>query len=277
MGDFVNNKEAKNDTTISLFDSLEPLEKTPDKLKKIIKIPEFEFYIQDSFHSHSDILIKEHFKAIQTHGHPVVSSNINNAMLHLSSADPILKKLIKKIGTCILNIKPASFEFLVEAILNQQLSKKAADTIVSRVRKLTKKGSLTYAEITEINVSQLKAAGVSERKAEYISDLCAKTRTEELNLDNLNKLTNDEIIAMLTKVKGIGTWTAHMFLIFALCRIDVFPAEDIALKNAIMIQYGLNEKNYDKRIESIVSKWKPYRSIASWYLWATANSNSLKE
>jgi DNA-3-methyladenine glycosylase II len=199
---------------------------------------------------------------------------MKSAISHLSSVDPILKKLIKKIGACLLNIKPASFEFLVEAILNQQLSKKAADTIVSRVRKLTKSGSLTYAEIAEINHSQFKTAGVSERKAEYISDLCNKTKTDELNLTNLETLTDDEIIAMLTKVKGIGTWTAHMFLIFALCRSDVFPAEDIALKNAIMTQYGLNEKNYDKKIESIVSKWKPYRSIASWYLWASTNSNT---
>jgi DNA-3-methyladenine glycosylase II len=158
------------------------------------------------------------------------------------------------------------FGSLVRSIVFQQLSGKAAGTIFGRLLAVTGEPIRPQA-ILALDFDQLRALGISKQKAAYIRDLADKTASGEVDFEHFPVLTNEEIIERLTRVKGIGTWTVHMFLMFALRRPDVLPTGDLGIRNAVQRAYGLDGPATAAQIEEFGSKWKPYCSVASWYLW----------
>ncbi len=188
--------------------------------------------------------------------------------------DPILAVLIRKHGPCGLAAAQRSDHFaaLVRAIVGQQLSTKAAATIHKRVVDLVPGGVLTPEGVAAIGDDALRAAGLSRQKTAYLRDLCDKVASGDVRLDALDVMTDDEVIAALTKVKGIGRWTAEMFLMFRLHRPDVLPVGDLGIVNAVQRVYRLRKKPSPARIMKLGEAWRPYRSVASWYLWRSLDN-----
>ena len=188
--------------------------------------------------------------------------------------DPVLARLIKTHGPCGLAAAQRADHFtaLVRAITGQQLSTKAASTIFSRLVALMPGGHLTPQGLGGVTDPQLRAVGMSRQKIAYFRDLTARVMSGELPLDSLDAMSDDEVIAALTKVKGIGRWSAEMFLMFRLHRPDVLPVDDLGIVNAVRNVYGLRKRPTADRIRRIGEAWKPYRSVASWYLWRSLDN-----
>jgi DNA-3-methyladenine glycosylase II len=187
----------------------------------------------------------------------------------LMRRDPVLAAIIKRHGACGLGAARDRFDhlaMLVRAIVFQQLSTKAATTIHNRLIDCMP-GGLTAAALLAIPDDRLRAAGISRQKAAYLRDLCERVSTGALPLDAVDGMTDDEVIASLTQVKGIGRWTAEMFLMFRLQRPDVLPVGDLGIMNAIQRAYRLRKKPTPDRIRTIAEPWRPYRTVACWYLW----------
>ena len=194
---------------------------------------------------------------------------------YLSSQDPLLARVIAKVPRPVWERRNAYFRELVESIISQQLSEKAADTISKRFSALFSTKSFPDPNaILTIHPEKIRAAGISYAKISYIKDLAERVETKSLVLERLVKLPDVEVINELTKVKGIGRWTAEMFLIFGLGREDVFSYGDLGLRNAIQKLYRLRKPLTLQRAERISLRWKPYRSWACRYLW---ESLTLKE
>jgi DNA-3-methyladenine glycosylase II len=194
------------------------------------------------------------------------------ARRHLMRRDPILGAAIRRIGACGLADRQRKDHLtaLIGAIVNQQLSTKAAATIFGRVVALFPEGAITSAaSFDSITDAQLRGAGLSGQKVGYVRDLCARISDRRLNLDELAEADDEHVIETLTSVKGFGRWTAEMFLMFRLHRPDVLPAGDLGIVTAIQRLYRLRKRPLPKRILKIGEAWKPYRSVASWYLWQT--------
>lgn len=191
---------------------------------------------------------------------------------HFEKTDPKLAKVLKKVHVAYgdeifkLTKKELLFDELVESIVSQQLSVKASDAIYKRIINLLPRQKLNPENLLKINDEALRKAGISYGKIKYLKDLSEKVKSGELDLNRLEKLENEEVIKELIKVKGVGRWTAEMFLMFALGRPDVFSHGDLGLKNAIMKIYGMKEYKI-KAVEEIVIKWAPYRTIAARILW----------
>jgi DNA-3-methyladenine glycosylase II len=183
--------------------------------------------------------------------------------------DPILAALIREYGPCGLAAAQRAdhFSALVRAIIFQQLSTKAASTIHGRLIALLPNGELTPATLAAVADEQLRAAGISRQKASYLRDLCEKVSAGVVPLDDVDRMDDEEVIAALTKIKGIGRWSAEMFLMFRLHRPDVLPVGDLGIVNAVKKVYGLRKKPTPDRLRRMGEAWKPYRSVASWYLW----------
>ncbi len=180
--------------------------------------------------------------------------------------DPVIQKLIKKYGDLTWNKKEINlFESLIESIISQQLSIKASDTIFSRFKNLFK-AFPTPKEILKTSDEKLRSVGLSGSKAKYIKSLSEFIEKKDLVLENLKNLEDEEVITELTKVKGIGRWTAEMILIFTLRRPDIFSIGDLALRKAVSRLYSVDINDLAK-IKKISLKWIPYRSTASRYLW----------
>lgn len=194
------------------------------------------------------------------------------AIKHLSAVDPKLAILIRSTK---LNpqkkLRRTNFEALVEAIVSQQLSVKAADTIFSRFVALFGKFPKPE-QILKMKDAKLREVGLSYQKISYIKDLSMKIISKQLKLNTLSKLDNEAVITELVKVKGIGRWTAEMFLMFTLMRPDVFSSGDLGLRNAIIKLYKLKKPPSEKLLESITKKWSPHRTTASRYLWKSLNN-----
>ncbi len=182
-------------------------------------------------------------------------------------SDPILNKLVKKYGAPD-NLKDRSeflYEELVESIIGQQLSGKAADTIFKRFLALYKGSKFpTPVELLKTDVEKLRSAGMSYSKTSYIKNIAQSFKNGDLNVKQLKKMSDEEVIKELTKIKGVGNWTAEMILIFTFKRDDVFSLGDAGLRRAIKNLYKI-EKDAD--ILKLAEKWKPKRSYACWYLW----------
>lgn len=185
---------------------------------------------------------------------------------HFEIADPVLHSYIEKIKIREYVLPTNLFATLCESIINQQLSSKAADTIFARFTKLFS-GKITAAKLLKISDVKLRACGISYGKARYLKDLGVKVNSGELILEELKNLPDGLVIEKLTTIKGIGRWTAEMFLMFALGRQDVFSSGDLGLRRAIQKIYGFKKEPTIKQMEKIVSKWKPYRTYASRILW----------
>jgi DNA-3-methyladenine glycosylase II len=191
---------------------------------------------------------------------------MRKAIAHLRKADPVLATIIDRVGPCRMSYIEPVFGSLVRSIVFQQLSGKAAGTIFGRLLAVTGEPIRPQA-ILALDFDQLRALGISKQKATYIRDLAEKTAAGEVDFEHFPDLPDDEILGRLTRVKGIGTWTVHMFLIFALRRPDVLPTGDLGIRNAVQKAYGLDGPATAAQIEVFGSKWKPYCSVASWYLW----------
>jgi len=181
--------------------------------------------------------------------------------------DPKLAKIIKHVGPYNVRISRNRYQSLVEAIVTQQLAGSAAKSIIKRFRNLYDSSFPKPVDVINTHTTKLRTTGLSRMKVSYIKELSIKIENKEVNLRTISKLNDDEVIDMLTKVKGIGRWTAEMFLIFSLGRQDVLPVGDLGLKKGIQLVYSLNELPDEKRIEKIAIKWRPYRTVATWYLW----------
>lgn len=199
---------------------------------------------------------------------------MRKAILHLKSADPVLAAIIERVGAYRINYDDPSFASLAEAIVYQQLHGKAAATIFKRLTDLTGL-PLTPEGILKLSEAQMRAAGLSKQKLGYLRDLAAKAHSGEVKFDHLSDLTDDEVIKELTKVKGIGVWTAHMFLIFALRRTNVLPTGDLGIQVAMRKHYRKRKIPKPLQMEKIAKCWEPYRTVACWYLWRSLDIKTL--
>ncbi len=191
----------------------------------------------------------------------------------LARRDPILRELIRRHGGCTIRPHARYFETLVSAIVSQQLSTRAAETIFNRLRALFNpdhpRRAPVPANILATPDETLRGVGLSFQKIGYLRDLATRVERRELRLNRLPELTDEEVVAALTSVKGIGVWTAQMFLIFSLGRLDVFPVGDLGVRKAIQNCYGLDALPVAAEMEAVAvtRRWAPWRSVASWYLW----------
>lgn len=196
------------------------------------------------------------------------------AVRHLQRADPVLARVIARVGPCRLAAERERDEFgaLADAILYQQLALKAAQTIAARFRQLYATdghGRLpSPAELLRTPRRKLRGAGLSRQKIGYLRDLAEKAATGKLLLGRFARLSDEEVIANVTQVKGIGRWTAEMFLIFCLGRRDVLPVDDLGLQYGFKLAYGLRRLPSATWMTRTAEPWRPYRTVGTWYLWA---------
>jgi len=194
--------------------------------------------------------------------------NHNIALRHLSHADKRMEKLIDKFGPPNFNLMNNYYESLVRSIVYQQLSGKAASIIYERFLDLFVFD--IYPEpknVLAVSIETLRSSGLSYQKANYIRDLSEKWQDGTMNLTDIDSMTDEEISSELIKVKGIGQWTADMFLMFTLGRPDVFPFGDLGIQKGVMILTNMNRLPTQKEMERKTKKWQPYRTVAAWYLW----------
>lgn len=191
---------------------------------------------------------------------------MQHALDHLTQADPTLATIIARVGEYRMSYREPAFETLVRSIVFQQLSGKAALPIFNRLVEAAG-GKLTPESLLKLRVPMLRRAGLSKQKISYIRDLAQRTLNKEVDFAALPHMSDEEVIASLTSIKGIGEWTAHMFLIFALRRPNVLPTGDFGVRNAIRKHYRKRKLPTPKQIEKLAKGWHPYCSVATWYLW----------
>jgi DNA-3-methyladenine glycosylase II len=196
------------------------------------------------------------------------------AIRHLKKSDPVLRAIIERVGPCRMEFGPAEFCRLAEAIVYQQLNGRAAVTIFNRFVALAG-DPLTPQGILNLSDEQLRGVGLSKQKSSYLKDLAAKTSAGLLDFTRLPKLSDEEVIQQLTQVKGIGEWTAHMFLIFSLRRPNVLPTGDYGVQMAVKKLYKKRKLPKPKDMEKIARAWEPYRSVACWYMWRSLDIKTL--
>ncbi len=196
------------------------------------------------------------------------------ARRHLVRADPVLGELIIRLGPCGLGHGPARdpFQALLRSIVSQQLSVKAADTIFGRFLALFPKGRPEPARLLVFADEELRAVGLSGQKTRYMRDLATRVLDGRLRLSRLDALPDEAVVEALTEVKGIGRWTAEIFLMFKLGRLDVLPADDLGLLNAARTVYGLRRRPAPRQLQRMGDAWRPYRSVACWYLWRSLDA-----
>ena len=180
--------------------------------------------------------------------------------------DPVLAEIIDTVGDYTLKKRNHHFSVLVESIISQQLATGAAEAIFKRFKGLYPKFP-TASEILSTRKTKLRLVGLSGMKIEYLKDLARHVEEGRLDMKSLAKMSDEDVILQLTQVKGIGRWTAEMFLIFSLGRQDVFPADDLGLRKGVQRAFSLSEIPKPKEVEKIGQRWKPYRTIVTWYLW----------
>jgi DNA-3-methyladenine glycosylase II len=191
---------------------------------------------------------------------------MKEAIEHLRRSDPILSEIIDRVGNYRIEFREPNFETLVKSIVYQQLSGRVASVIFGRLVTAAG-GRVTPESILKLRPSRMRTLGLSTQKTAYIRDLARHTRDGRLVFEQLPALPDGEAIERLTQVKGIGEWTAHMFLMFALRRPDILPVGDLGIRNAIRRAYRLEQLPGVAEIENIAVRWRPYRTVASWYLW----------
>jgi 3-methyladenine DNA glycosylase/8-oxoguanine DNA glycosylase len=189
------------------------------------------------------------------------------ARRHLSRRDPVLKRLIADHGTCTLQPHPGGFAVLARAIIAQMISTKAALAIGAKLHALLQPLGLTPKGILAAGEDKVRSAGLSRAKAVALTDLATRVRDGLLPLERFTDMTDEDIAESLVAVRGIGPWTAHMYLMFSLGRLDVLPVDDFGLRAGVQQSYGLDELPGRKALREIGEAWRPYRSVATWYFW----------
>ncbi len=192
---------------------------------------------------------------------------VTKAMRHLRRRDPVLRPVIARVGPVTMKLEKNRFQALVGSIIAQQISGKAARAIGKRLLESIRPKRLTPEIVAAIPIEQLRALGLSPQKASYIHDLAAHVADGRVRLRRAHRMTDDEVIEELIQVKGIGVWTAQMFLIFSLGRPDVFPHGDYGVRAAIKKLYDLPDLPDKEQSFAIAEPWRPYASIAAWYCW----------
>jgi DNA-3-methyladenine glycosylase II len=219
---------------------------------------------------------------------------MEKAVSHLKKSDPVMRAIIERIGPCCMRSSPPEFHSLARSIVYQQLNGNAAETIFNRFAALAGE-PLAPEGILKLSDEQMRAAGLSRQKSAYLKDLAAKTAAGALDFTRLPELPDEEVIAHLTQVKGIGVWTAQMFLMFTLKRENILPTGDFGVRMAMYKHYldvararaakksAAAKKTRKKKIrlptpeqmEKIAKRWEPYRSVACWYLWQSLDTKTL--
>jgi 3-methyladenine DNA glycosylase/8-oxoguanine DNA glycosylase len=196
-------------------------------------------------------------------------ANYRPSVRYLKRIDPVLARVIEIVGPCRIQLRTEGthFQALARAIVFQQLSGKAAGTIMSRFNALYPDNSPAPHAVLATSDEQMRAVGLSRQKIAYLRDLSLKVETGALPLEAVEHMTDDDLIEHLVQVKGIGRWTAQMFLMFRLGRPDVLPELDLGVQNAIRRAYRMRKRPTPKQVKRIGAKWSPHSSVACWYLW----------
>jgi DNA-3-methyladenine glycosylase II len=199
---------------------------------------------------------------------------MEHAITHLKKADPVMRAIIERIGPCQMEFGEPQFHSLAEAIIYQQLNGKAAITIFKRFRELAG-DPITPEGILKLTSEQMRTVGLSKQKSSYLVDMAQRAQRGELDFSRLHTMTDDGVIEHLTQVKGVGVWTAHMFLIFTLRRPNVLPVGDFGVRMAIKKYYRKRKLPNPTQMEKIAKPWEPYRSVACWYLWKSMDVKTM--
>ena len=197
---------------------------------------------------------------------------MKKAIQHLKTADPVMGTIIERVGAYKMQYRDPNFHSLARAIVYQQLSGKAALTIFNRLTAAAKADPLTPESILKLRSARMRTLGLSKQKMTYVRELARMTRDGVVRFDHPDSLEDAAIIEHFTQVKGVGVWTAQMFLIFALRRLDVLPTGDLGVRAAIKKAYNLPELPTPAEMEQIAAAWRPYCSVASWYLWRSLDN-----
>ncbi|MDQ2885164.1 MAG: DNA-3-methyladenine glycosylase [Chloroflexota bacterium] len=192
---------------------------------------------------------------------------IASASAFLSDIDPVMRAAIERVGPCTLKPDPDIFEALIDAIISQQISVKAADAIVGRLRVALPDNKITPEALLLFEHEDLRALGLSTPKANYVRNLLEHIKSGQLDLERLAELDDEAVIQQLVAVKGIGRWTAEMILIFSLGRPDVLPVDDLGFLEGVRAAYGLSTRPMRKEMLARGEVWRPYRTFATWYMW----------
>lgn len=283
MGDFVQKRKDKKNHEAqqpTLFDTLEENTSLFSFREKTAHTPirDFTIFVEKDILSTGRSIVttwqrKNNLGPLnRTRQASIVSESINFADIcyQLRIRDRKLAKVIDLVGPCALVYKHPGFDFLIDAIIGQQLSKHAADAIIKRFRKLFSMGRTTPKQFLSLPMQEVLNTGISKQKYDYIFDLAQRLDSNKLRLSQLHQENDATVRKLLKEVKGIGDWTVDMYLLFGLTRLDVFPVHDRALRKAMSTIYEL-EVNDLEAAQKIAQKWIPYRSIASWYLYKFAN------
>jgi len=217
---------------------------------------------------------------------------MRKAILHLKKCDPVMRGVIERIGSCRMEYSEPVFHSLAEAIVYQQLNGKAAETICKRFTALSG-DPITPEGILKLTPEKMRSAGLSKQKSAYLIDMAERAHRGELDFSRLPEMSDQEVIAHLTQVKGVGVWTAHMFLMFTLRRPNILPVGDFGVRMAMHRHYlerrarngRVQGKGRAKKVkiklptpeqmEKIAKRWEPYRSIACWYLWQSLDTKTM--
>jgi DNA-3-methyladenine glycosylase II len=199
---------------------------------------------------------------------------MRKAINYLKKSDPILSAIIESVGPCRMEFGPPEFHSLAEAIVYQQLNGKAAVTIFKRFAALAGE-PLTPEGILRLTDAQLRSVGLSKQKSSYLKDMAGRAARGELDFTRLPEMTDNEVIKHLTQVKGVGVWTAHMFLMFTLRRPNVLPTGDYGIQMAIKKHYTKRKMPKPEVMAKIAKSWEPYRSMACWYLWRSLDIKTM--
>ena len=194
---------------------------------------------------------------------------MRKALFHLKKRDPVMRDLIGRVGPYRIEYAPADFSTLARCIVAQQLSGKVAATIYNRLAAAASRngGAVTPEAVLRLPETEMRALGLSLQKIAYIRELARECRGGRLDLKQLEAAPDEEVTRQLTRIKGIGAWTVHMYLIFALRRLDVLPVGDLGIRVAVQRVYALDGLPRPAEVERLGRPWRPYASVASWYLW----------
>jgi DNA-3-methyladenine glycosylase II len=196
---------------------------------------------------------------------------------HLAQACPHMARLVHEHGPCALKLQPEPFQMLVRSITSQQISGAAARAILRRLEGAIAPAGISPSAISDCGEEGLRGAGYSERKASYLLGLAEEILDSRLDLGALATQPDDEIVARLSKLRGIGIWTAQMYLIFCLGRSDVFPHDDLGVRQALRNFHGLQELPRKREAIELAAAWRPYASVASWYCWRSIDVKVAQE
>ena len=199
---------------------------------------------------------------------------MKNAVRHLKKSDPILRAIIERLGPCRMEFDRPAFRSLAQSIVYQQLNGKAASTIFKRFAALAGE-PLTPAGILKLSDEQMRSAGLSKQKTSYLRDLAERAQRGELDFSRLHAMSDDDVIEHLTQVKGVGVWTAQMFLMFTLQRPNVLPTGDYGIRAAMKKHYKKRKMPSPKQMEKIAKLWEPHRTVACWYLWRSLDVKTM--